>query len=65
MLECLPTCTACTYCAEQYNGRILVARESAAAPGKASTRSTFSNADDQPIDNPTGEFDYPASSWLV
>lgn len=39
--------------AEQYNGRILVARESAAAPAKPG-RSTFSSTDDPPMDNPTG-----------
>jgi hypothetical protein len=39
--------------AEQYNGRILVARESAAAPAKPG-RSTFSSTDDPPLDNPTG-----------
>lgn len=40
--------------AEQYGGRILVARESAAAPGKNGGRNPF-GADDQPLDNPTGE----------
>jgi hypothetical protein len=53
------TCGAVLCCvvlcrAEQYGGRILVARESAAAPGKPGSRSTFSSTDDQPNDNPTG-----------
>lgn len=59
-------CFAVPCCAaEQYGGRILVARESAAAPGKPGNRSAFSSADDQPTDNPTGKKQQPCLDSAV